>query len=62
MHTVATLRLYRVTDIPVLASWSQIAVSIAFAAWVATFIGLAAASMHSARILLQSTQLFRRAN
>jgi tellurite resistance protein TehA-like permease len=62
MYTVATLRLSRVADIPELASWSLITVWIAFAAWVATFIGLAAASVHSARTLFRSAQWFRRAN
>jgi tellurite resistance protein TehA-like permease len=62
MYTVATLRLSRVADIPVLASWSLITVWIAFAAWVATFIGLAAASVRSARTVLRSGQWFRRAN
>jgi tellurite resistance protein TehA-like permease len=62
MYTVATLRLSRVTDIPELASLSLITVWIAFAAWVATFIGLSAALVHSARSLLRSAQWFRRAN
>jgi tellurite resistance protein TehA-like permease len=61
MYTVATLRLSRVADIPVLASWSLITVWIAFAAWVATFIGLATASVYGARTLLRSAQRFRRA-
>lgn len=62
MYTVATLRLSRITDVPILASWSLITVWIAFAAWVATFIGLAAASVYSARSMLRSAQWFRRAS
>lgn len=62
MYTVATLRLSQVSDVPILASWSLITVWIALAAWLATFVGLAAASVYSARALLRSAQWFRRAN
>jgi tellurite resistance protein TehA-like permease len=62
MYTVATLRLSHVSEFPILASWSLITVWIAFAAWLATFIGLATASVNSARTLLRSAQWFRRAN
>jgi tellurite resistance protein TehA-like permease len=52
MYAVATLRLSRFADAPVLGSLSWIMGWIALAAWAATAVGLVVASLRSARTFI----------
>ena len=56
MYSVASLRLSRGADVPILLSWSGIIVWIALGAWSATFAGLAVSTWRSAQTFIDERQ------
>jgi tellurite resistance protein TehA-like permease len=58
MYAVATLRLSRLADVPVLGSWSWAVAWLALAAWAATALGLGVATFRKARAFVVLAQRF----